>query len=735
MNKVILKIGGMSCSACSSHIEKYLNKQEGIVDATVNLVMAQAIIEYDDTLDIETIERFIKESGYESLGIYDEKEELKKQEASKYPLIILGILASFLMYISMAPMIGLPTLSFLDRVSHPLRYGICLFLLTIPFLIYGIDILKNGIKNIKNKAPNMDSLVTLGVVASFLYSTYNIVMIFLGKNEVVEHLYFESSALILLFIKLGKYLNKQSRKKAKEAIKELVQITPKKAMLKVEDHFREITIDEVNNGDILIAKPGEKIAVDGIITDGEAHIDEAFITGEAVPCKKTKEDKVVAGSINLDGFIEYKALKIGRDSTISEIVRLVIEATNTKAPIAKLADNVSAYFVPVIIGIAFLSFLLSIIITHSFSDAILSFVTVLVVACPCALGLATPLAIVASMGRNANNGILVKTSTILEEANKIDTVVFDKTGTLTYGNLKISKIYNYSRYTDYKLIGLAASIEAKSSHPISKAFMDYIEIRKIELSPVEDFITITGIGLSAMIDGKDYYIGNTKLFQELNIENNYAEDEEKLLSSGNSIIYIIENDKVIGLVGVRDIVKEEAKEVVEKLISMNKEVIMLTGDNELSARRIANSIGIQQIKANLLPKEKTKVIQGLLESGKKVMMVGDGINDAPSLATATIGISVHSACDIAANSSDVIFLHNDLNSLITFLNISRKTFQIIKENLFWAFFYNILMIPIAMGLFKPFGISINPMIAAFAMTCSSLTVVFNSLRLREKNKK
>lgn len=735
MNKVILKIGGMSCSACSTHIEKYLNKQEGIRNAVVNLVMAQAMVEYDDSLKVEDIERFINESGYESLGVYDEKEELKENKHSKNLLIVLGILAILLMYISMSHMIGLPVIPFLHMINHPVRYAVSLFILTIPFLVYGFDILKNGFKNLKNKAPNMDSLVMLGVTVSFLYSTFGMIMVILGFHENVENLYFESVAIILLFIKIGRYIDSKSKEKTKAAIQELVQITPKTAVIKIDDMEKEVTIDEVKKGDILVCRPGMKIAVDGMITHGEGHFDEAFITGESIPKKKKKEDSVVAGSINLDGYIEYEAVKIGRDSTISEIVRLVVEATNTKAPIARLADKVSTYFVPSILIIAFITFISYFLIGHSFQEAILSFVTVLVVACPCALGLATPLAIVVSMGRSAHEGILIKTSSILENASKIDTIVFDKTGTLTYGNLKVANIYNFSKHTDYELLGIVASIESKSKHPISKAFLDYTAIRKIKLQPVENFINISGIGLSAIVNGRDYYVGNHKLFKELNIKNDYEEIEEKLSSLGNSIVYVIEDDVVVGLIGVNDIVREEAKDTITKLYSMNKEIMMLTGDNEKTAKMVADSIGIKTVKADVLPKEKTAIIKKLLDNGKNVMMVGDGINDAPSLATATIGVSVNSGTDIAADSSDVILMNDNLERIVSFISISKKTLRIIKENLFWAFFYNILMIPLAIGVLKPIGISMNPMIAGFFMTISSLTVVLNSLRLRGKTRR
>ena len=468
------------------------------------------------------------------------------------------------------------------------------------------------------------------------------------------------------------------------------------------------------------------MAVDGIITSGETHLDEAFITGESNPTKKSKDDKVIAGSINIDGYIEYKAEKIGPESTISEIVRLVVEATSTKAPIQRLADKVSGYFVPGIMIIAFITFIVYLIIGNPFNESIISFVTILVVACPCALGLATPLAIVVSEGNSAKKGILIKTSETLENVNKIDTIVFDKTGTLTYGNLKISKINNYSKYKDSELLSIIASLENNSSHPIANAFKDYYDF-KIKIS---NFKNIAGIGLSGTINKKEIFVGNDKLFKKINIKNENSDDEKELSENGNSIVYVIENDKVIALIGVKDIIRDNAKFTIQELKRIGKEVIMLTGDNEVTANIIAKELGIDKVTANILPSEKEKEIKKLINNNHKVMMVGDGINDAPSLASATIGVSVNSGTDIAGDSADVILMQDDLSKIVSLFSISKKTVRIIKQNLFWAFIYNIFMIPLAIGLLKPLGLSITPMIASISMTISSLCVVFNSLRLR-----
>ncbi len=726
MPKIIVKVDGMSCSACSNKVEKYLNKQENITKAIVNLVMGTANITYNDAIDINDIKKYIEEAGYDFGGIYNPKVE-EKNDNSIYLVIIMIVLGIILMYIAMGSMLSLPSI---NTSKYPKIYALILLILTIPFLGYGFDILKKGIKNIWHKAPNMDSLVTIGVMASFLYSLYGLIMIFLGYNHYVHNLYFESSAIVLLFIKIGRFIDQKVSKKTKDAIKELVTITPVNALIKTNEGIKEITIDEVQKGDVLVAKPGMKIAVDGIILEGESHFDEAFITGESKPCKKTVEDNVIAGSINIDGYILYKALKIGPDSTISEIVRLVVEATNTKAPIAKYADKVSGIFVPIIIFLALATLIIYLILGSSFDHALINFVTVLVVACPCALGLATPLAIVVSLGRCAKNNILVKTSETLENVAHIDTIVFDKTGTLTYGDLRIAKIFNYSEYPLNEIMATAFSVENLSTHPIAKAFLKYAKDNNLKISEVKKFQNYAGIGVKGIVDDKEFYLGNAKLLKKLKI-NFTSKDISKLEDSACSIIYVILNAKVIALIGVKDIIRDNAKITINKLQDLGKEVIMLTGDNYKTAKQVAKTLNITNIKADILPKDKAKIITELLNSNHKVMMVGDGINDAPSLAKATVGVSLTGGTDIANNSADVILTNADLEKIITLIIISQKTLRNIKQNLFWAFLYNILMIPIAMGLFSRVGLTMNPMFASFAMTISSLTVVINALRLKK----
>ena len=731
MKKITLSIDGMTCSACSNGLEKYLNKQNGIIEANVNLVMANATILYDENiLEKSKLDEFVKQAGFKSLGEFKEINFETKNKNEKVKFIIFTILAIVLMYISMGHMVNLPIFNFLDVTTNPIYYSICLFLFAIIFMIYGFDILKNGYKNLIHMTPNMDTLVGIGVLSSFLYSVYSMIMIIRGHSENVHNLYFESAAIVIYFIKLGRYLDGISKDKTKEAIQKLVKITPNQATLKVNGKEKRVTLDEIHKGDIVICKPGEKVAVDGEIIDGSAHFDESFITGESKPSNKVKGDKVIAGSINYDGYVEYKAEKIGRESTISEIVRAVVEASNTKAPIAKIADTVSGYFVPAVIIIAILTFIVYLILGYEFSESLIRFVTILVVACPCSLGLATPLAIVVSEGLCASNGILVKKSEILENAQKVNTIVFDKTGTLTYGKLKIAEVINYSDIEKNQLLQLVGSIESKSTHPIGKAFENYLEEHKLEKLEVKEFGNVTGLGIIGKVDGQKLILGNAKILKEYNVENVYKKDEEELSKKGNSIVYVANPNKILALIGVNDIIRENAPEVIAELNKNKIETIMLTGDNKETAEKIANEIGITNVFANVLPTEKTQVIKDLKQQNKYVMMCGDGINDSPALATANIGVSVNSGTDIAMDSSDVILTKNNLISIINLINISKKTVRNIKQNLFWAFFYNCLMIPIAMGLFVNFGVSINPMIASIAMMFSSITVILNALRLK-----
>ena len=735
MKKINLKIGGMSCSACSNGLEKYLNKQTGVISASVNLVMANALIEYDEgVLNRKKIEKFVKEAGFESLGLFDEFEKNSSPKMSKLWFVIMTALAVILMYISMGSMIGLPEIPFLAMHTHDKAFASSLLILTVPFLVYGFDIIKSGFKNLFHRTPNMDTLVTLGVLTSLIYSIFSVVMIFMGHHHYIHRLYFESAAIVIYFIKLGRYIDSVSKDKTKEAIQSLVQITPKDAVIKTVEGEKKVTIDEIQKGDTVICKPGERIAVDGTITFGKTHLDESFITGESKPAAKEIGTKVIAGSINYDGYIEYSAERIGKESTISEIVHIVTEASSAKIPLARIADRISSYFVPTIIGIAILSFVGYLAAGQGFNAALNTFVTVLVVACPCSLGLATPLAIVVSEGRCAKNGILIKKGDVLETASKINKVIFDKTGTLTYGNLKISRVIDFGKMPEKDMMSLVCSAEAKSSHPISKAFAEYAKDNTLTLSEPEQFENIDGMGIRTVISGKSYYFGNAKLLAKYGIENDRLDDANALADEGNTLVYVADEVQILSIIGINDIIRDNVDRLIRTLHSFHVEPIMLTGDNEQTAKKIATQAGIEHVISGVLPAEKGNVIKELKAEGDKVMMIGDGINDSPALALSDIGVSVNSGSDIAMNSADVILMNDDLMKIPELIRTSRATVRNIKQNLFWAFFYNCLMIPIAIGALKHFNITINPMIASLAMTLSSFTVIINALRLRGSKK-
>ena len=732
MKKVLLKIDGMTCSACSSGLEKYLNKQDGIKQATVNLIMNNANIEYDDKkLTLEQVEKFIEKAGFTSLGIDNFEKEEKKKTNEKYKLIAITIISILVLYISMSHMVGLPVIPFLNMMTHAINYAISLFVLTTIILILGKDIIKNGYKNLIHKTPNMDTLVMIGVLASYVYSIYGTIRILQGHTMYVEKLYYESAAIVIFFIKIGKFVESKNKDKTKEALQELMTITPNNATIIREEKEVVVTLDEIQKGDIVICKPGEKIAVDGEVIDGLTHINEAFITGESKPAKKEIGSKVIAGSINYEGTIKYKAEKIGKESTVSEIVRLVANATATKAPIAKIADKISGYFVPVVLVISIIAFVLWLIISKDIAIAINIFVSILVVACPCSLGLATPLAIVIASGNASRKGILVKTSEALENFHKAKTICFDKTGTLTKGTLSISKIYNYSNLKEKELLKNIASIEKKSEHPIARAIVNKAIEEKIEFEDLKEFKAIAGFGVEAIMKNDDkYLIGNRKIMTENEVIIPNEQDEQQLVNDGNSILFVSLNNKLVALIGVKDILKDNIENVIKELKDKNINVVMLTGDNEKTAEIVAKQIGIEKVISNVTPKEKAEKIKELKKDGI-VIMCGDGINDSISLVTADIGVSISSGTDIAMDSASVILMNDNIEKINELIEISSKTIKNIKQNLFWAFFYNICMIPIACGILEPIGIEMNPMVAAFAMTISSLTVVLNALRLKK----
>jgi len=710
MNKVVLQIDGMTCSACSSGLEKYLKKQDGILDAEVNLVLSTATISYEN-LKIADLERFVQEAGFKSLGQFQQISEARVEKREKFAFILMTFLLILVVLISMGPMV----LSFFQM--NPIIKGLLLLILTICFFVYGKDLFLNGLKNLIHLMPNMDSLVLFSVGASFCYSIYAFFQVFFGNFDAVHFFSFESSCMVIYFVKLGRLLEKRELGKAKEAIQNLVQITPDYAVLKSGKGQKKVTLDEVKKGDILIASAGKRIAVDGQVVSGKAYVDEAFITGESLPVLKEMGSSLIAGSILYDGSLEYIAEKIGKDSTISEIVQLVVHATGSKGNIERLADKISGYFVPFVLILAVITFLFYFLTGSSFDFSLNIFVSILVVSCPCALGLAVPIASVISNSICLQKGIVVKEGTIFEKINRINTVIFDKTGTLTYGKPKISKFQNFSSFDDEKFLQIVASLEAKSNHPIASAFS------KENLLPVQHFQNLEGIGIQGEVDGKKYFLGSHRILSKFSISKENLEEEN------DTTFYVVCNKQLLGMISVSDIVRKDVQNVITSLHKMGIEVYMVTGDHDSPSIRIAKELGISHVLSNVLPAQKNQIVQDFLQKGKFVMMIGDGINDAPALTSATIGVSIQDATDIAISSASVLLMNQDLSHILDFIQVGKQYQRTIRQNLFWAFFYNLCMIPIAMGVFLPFGIGMNPMFGSIAMVLSSFTVVLNSCRM------
>ena len=716
MKNIILNVGGMTCSGCSAGLEKYLNKQDGIFSASVNLVLATVKIEYDENLlDINKLNKFIGELGFTSYG---EEYNKNKRRPERLVLLIYTVLTILLMYISMGNMFKITMPNIINMHFNPIIYSISLAAITFLYFIYGFDIIKSGIKNLVHRMPNMDSLIMIGVIVNYLYSLFNMILVFKGDMNGLHHLYFEASAMTILFVKIGRFIDKNNRIKATDAVKGLVSVTPKKAVKLVDGEEKTVTINEISKGDIIVCRPGEKIAVDGIVRKGRTNINEALITGESKLVHKEIGNEVIAGSINCNGYIEYEAVRIGRETNISNIVKMVVEATNSKTEIQKFVDKVSGIFVPAIFILAVLASILNFVIIKDISIAVNVFVTVLVVACPCALGIATPLAMVVSIGKLSRNGIFIKSSESLEILKSIKNIVFDKTGTLTNGKFSV-----VDKNISDENMQILQNIEFNSKHPIAQSICEFSDFKKID---VTNFREIEGYGLQADIGNITYYVGSSKFVKEQCINNIYWNDEEKFLSNGYTIVYLFNNDGLLGIVGLADRVKDGVKELIQELKNMNKNIYMLTGDNESAAKIIANEIGIDNVESNLTPKQKLVYVSNMNDDTNSVMMVGDGINDSPSLKSAAIGISVEGGSDISADSSDIILMNPNIGIISLLLKVGKKTNRIIKQNLFWAVFYNCLMIVVATGLLP---IHINPMIASMAMMMSSLMVVFNSLRL------
>lgn len=705
---ITLNIGNMTCSGCSSSLESMLIKINGVKNASVNLILAVAEIEFDENIiKKEEIEKKIKELGFESLG---EEKTKKTNEKLKIWTLSIGIL--FYMYYAMN--------HDLMHIIGKKLYSILMFAFSLPYIIYGFGIVKSGIKNLIKHKANMDTLIAIGVLANVGYSIYNLVQILL-TNEMYD-LYFEASAMIILFVKIGRYIDKNSKKEATESIKELVSLTPKTAIKLQDGKEIELRISEINKGDIIVSKPGETFSVDGIIVNGSASVDESMLTGESKPVKKEVNDKVIAGSINHNGYIEYRAEKIGRDTSISAIVNMVVSSVNSKNKMERIIDKISGKFVYIITIIAVLSGIVNYIITKNLSEAVNAFVSVMVVACPCTLGIAIPMAMVISVGRFYKNKILIKNSEVLEKLKKIDTIIFDKTGTLTTGKMKIVNQEMSARNFE-----ILQNLEEFSHHPIAKSIVDAKKYKKLE---IKNFKEVAGYGVQGKLEKIDFYAGNAKFVEKYHKENKFIKVEERYLKDGASIVYLFTKSEILGIIALNDKIKDTAKKIVEELKEMGKKLYLLTGDNEENASKIARKLKIENVISSAAPDKKLELVKKL-NTNHNVMMIGDGINDAPSLKNASIGVSVFGGTNVSKDASDIVLLDKDLNLIIKIFKISSRTLKIIKQNLFFALFYNILMIPLATNLFV---VRLSPMIASLAMVLSSITVITNSLRLMKENK-
>ena len=634
-----------------------------------------------------------------------------------------------------------PVPNIISPETHIINYALIQIVLVVPIMLVGYKFYINGFKSLFHGSPNMDTLVAIGTSSAFIYSLYTTINLIRNAGVSMEmhmshhhQLYFESAGIIIALILLGKFLESRSKGKTSEAIKKLMGLQPKTATIMVDDKEVEVSIDEVLEGDIVVVKPGEKIPVDGKIVFGHTSIDESMLTGESMPVEKTVGDSVTGASINKNGLIRFEATKVGKDTALAQIIKLVEDAQGTKAPIAKLADTVAGYFVPAVITIAVISALLWAIIGKENTTFVLTiFISVLVIACPCALGLATPTAIMVGTGKGAENGILIKSSVALELAHKVNTVIFDKTGTITEGKPKVTEIITYGDYDEDYILKLAASAEKGSEHPLGEAIVRYAEEKNMNLINVEKFNSVTGKGINAVIDNKKINLGNVKMMENLNISLDIVENKyEELAKQGKTPMFISIENELAGIIAVNDVVKESSKRAVELLHNLGIKVAMVTGDNKNTADAIAKQVGIDIVLAEVLPKDKSNEVKKLQAEGNFVAMVGDGINDAPALAAADIGIAIGNGTDVAIESADIVLMKNDLMDVPTAIKLSKDTIRNIKQNLFWAFGYNTIGIPVAAGVLYIFGGPLlNPMIAAAAMSLSSVSVVSNALRLRK----
>jgi len=743
-------ITGMTCSACSTTVEKSVRKLQGIGNVTVSLLTNTMTVEYDgNEANPDTIITAVKRAGYGAALKSNAKnagavakanpieEELKEMRVR---LIVSFIFLIPLLYIAMAHMFNyaLPTL--LHGPENAMTFAFLQMLLSIPIAYVNRKYYQMGFKTLWHRSPNMDSLIAIGSSAAFLYGIYAIFRIGYGlghgEMELVHRfatdLYFEAGGTILTLITLGKFLETRSKGKTSEAITKLMDLAPKIAMVVRNGIELEIPIEEVVIDDVVVVRPGQSVPVDGKIIEGSSSVDQSALTGESIPVEKNIGDKVIAATINKTGYFKFKAEKVGDDTTLAQIIKLVEDANSTKAPIAKLADKISGVFVPVVIVIAILTTILWMVSGQSFEFALAMGITVLVISCPCALGLATPVAIMVGTGKGAQNGILVKSAEALETLHSINTVVLDKTGTITEGKPVVTDIITNGNLSEADLIQIGASIEKPSEHPLADAIVEKAKNMNLPLKEIESFNSISGMGIEATVDGKAYIAGNLALMNDKNIElSTFSAYSDTLANEGKTPLYFADHEKVIGIIAVADVVKENSRKAIDLFKSMGIDVVMLTGDNKRTAEAIRRELNIDRVVAEVLPQDKEREIRDIQATGKKVAMIGDGINDAPALTRADVGVAIGAGTDIAIESADIVLMKSDLLDAVTAVQLSRATIKNIKENLFWAFFYNILGIPIAAGLFyTAFGLKLNPMLAAAAMSLSSVFVVTNALRLK-----
>ncbi|MDF2671784.1 MAG: copper-translocating P-type ATPase [Clostridiales bacterium] len=733
-----MKIEGMTCASCVKAVERATKKLDGVTEASVNLATEKLTISYEASkVRVVDIKKAVEKAGYKAIEeetTVDTDRERKEKEIKLLwiKFIVSAIFTVPLLYISMGHMIGLPLPGFVDPMMHPTAFALSQLILTIPVVIAGNRYYRIGFKTLIKRSPNMDSLIAIGTSAAVLYGIFGTIKIIGGDTSYTMDLYFESAAVIITLITLGKYLEAVSKGKTSEAIKKLMGLAPKTAIIIKDGKEVEIPIEEVEVGDLILVKPGEKMPVDGEVASGTTSVDESMLTGESIPVEKNAGDGIIGASINKNGTIKYRATKVGKDTTLAQIIKLVEDAQGSKAPIAKLADVISGYFVPIVIALAIIAGLGWYIAGENGIFALTIFISVLVIACPCALGLATPTAIMVGTGKGAEHGVLIKSGVALETAHKIETIVFDKTGTITEGKPKVTDVVVTNGITEKDLLQLAASAEKGSEHPLGEAIVKGAEEKGLDFKKLDFFKAIPGLGIEVKIDGKDILLGNRKLMVERNISlEKLEETSDKLASEGKTPMYIAIDEKLAGIIAVADTVKENSKKAIEKLHGMGIVVAMITGDNRRTAEAIAKQVGIDRILAEVLPQDKANEVKKLQAEGKKVAMVGDGINDAPALAQADIGIAIGSGTDVAMESADIVLMRSDLMDVPTAIQLSKSTIRNIKQNLFWAFGYNTLGIPVAMGLLHIFGGPLlSPMLAAAAMSLSSVSVLTNALRLK-----